>query len=96
MVGKQVCLGSVLKEEEEGNGEIIFLCHLVFNYTEVGTLKFSEKNKKKNSSKSSLKKKTLGKVNVWDLGEGTCIMYSLYLTADGLIDIQSTILQAFY
>ena len=73
------------------------MCHLVFNYTEVGTLKFSEKNKKRIVQKVHFfKKKTLGKVNVWDLGEGICIMYSLYFTADGLIGIQSTILQAFY
>lgn len=72
------------------------MCHLVFNYTEVGRLKFSENNKKRKVQKVPFLKKILGKVNVWDLGEGICIMYSLYVTADGLIGIQSTILQAFY
>lgn len=38
MVGEQVCLGSVLEGEEEGNGEIIFFVPLIFSYTEVGTL----------------------------------------------------------
>ena len=30
MVGEQVCLGSVLEEEEEGNGEIIFFVPFSF------------------------------------------------------------------